>query len=84
MGEFLSRAGLHEAVAIEGKRLRGSGQDEHRAQQLMAVVTHKTPVTLAQRPIDAKTNEIAEARPLLQPFGPAGQGGHRGRDAGAS
>ena len=26
------------------------------------------PGTLAQRPIDAKTNEITEARPLLQPL----------------
>lgn len=26
------------------------------------------PVTLAQRPIDAKTNEITEVRPLLQPL----------------
>jgi len=63
--KFLSRAGLYEAVAIDGKPLRGSGQDEHKPQQLMAVVTHKTPVTLAQRPVGDRTNELCEAASLL-------------------
>lgn len=68
VGEFLSQTGLYEAVAIDGKTLRGSGQDGQAPRQLMAVVTHKTPVTLAQRPIGAKTNEITEANRLLAPL----------------
>ncbi len=68
VGEFLSRAGLWEAVAVDGKTLRGSGRDEHKPQHLMAAVTHKTPVTLAQRPVGATTNEIGEACSLLAPL----------------
>lgn len=68
VGAFLSRIGLAEAVAFDGKTLRGSGQGEQRPQHLMAVVTHKTPVVLAQRAVGDKTNEIAEARRLLQPL----------------
>jgi hypothetical protein len=68
VGEFLNQVGLHEAVAFDGKTLRGSGQDERKAQQLMAVVTHKTPVTLTQRPVSEGTNEITEAGKLLAPL----------------
>lgn len=68
VGAFLSRIGLAEAVAFDGKTLRGSGQGEQKAQHLMSVVTHKTPVVLAQRAVGDKTNEIPEARRLLQPL----------------
>ena len=68
VGAFLSRIGLSEAVAFDGKTLRGSGQGEQKPQHLMSVVTHKTPVVLAQRAVGEKTNEIPEARPLLEPL----------------
>jgi hypothetical protein len=68
VGAFLSRIGLAEAVAFDGKTLRGSGQGKQRPQHLMAVVTHKTPVVLAQRAVGDKTNEIPEAHRLLEPL----------------
>jgi len=68
VGAFLSRIGLAEAVAFDGKTLRGSAQGEHKAQHLMSVVTHKTPVVLAQTAVGDKTNEIPEARRLLEPL----------------
>ena len=68
VGAFLSRLGISDAVAFDGKTLRGSGQDEQKPQHLMSVVTHKTPVVLAQRAVGEKTNEIPEAAPLLAPL----------------
>lgn len=68
VGAFLSRIGLADAVAFDGKTLRGSGQGEQKPQHLMSVVTHKTPVVLAQRAVGEKTNEIPEAHRLLEPL----------------
>jgi hypothetical protein len=74
LGSFARRLGLPAgAIAIDGKTLRGSGQEGKRPQHLMAAVTHGTPVTLAQRAVGEKTNEIPEAPRLLESLDLRGQ-----------
>lgn len=55
----------HEAVALDGKALRGVAGDEERAPHLLSVTTHQTRETLIQVPVGAKTNEIPVAQDLL-------------------
>lgn len=68
LGAFQKRIGLTAAVALDGKTLRGSGQDEHTPQHLLAAVAHSTSATLAQVAVGEKTNEIPEALRLLAPL----------------
>lgn len=68
LAAFARQLGLRANVAFDGKTLRGSGQGKHKPQHLMAAVTHGTPVALGQRAVGEKTNEIPEARRLLEPL----------------
>jgi hypothetical protein len=57
------RRAWRQAVAVDGKTLRGSGH--HGAQvHLLAVMDHTSRAVLGQADVDA-TNEIARFRPLL-------------------
>jgi hypothetical protein len=53
-----------ERLAVDGKVLRGSGRRDGKALQLFSAVSHRLRLTLAQVPIDQKSNEIP-ALPLL-------------------
>ena len=53
-------------IAIDGKTLRGSGDDEHSALHLLSAFSHELGMVLAQRSVGNKTNEIPEARQLLE------------------
>jgi len=69
VGGFLKRlSGPADAVALDGKVLRGSGRDKQSPRMLLAAVTHKTAVALAQREVPPERNEIAEVKPLLGPL----------------
>ena len=54
-----------DAIAFDGKTLRGSGSRNQKPRHLLAAIVHKTAVVVAQREIPAKTNEIPEATTLL-------------------
>lgn len=54
-----------EAIALDGKTLRGSRQQGTPAAQLLSVVSHRLGLTLTQHAIDAKTHEIPLAFELL-------------------
>ena len=54
------------ALAIDGKTLRGSRDGETPARHLLSAVVHGTGTVLAQRSVDAKTNEITQVEPLLE------------------
>ena len=56
--------GRRRAVAVDGKTVRGARRDHGRV-HLLAVMDHVTRAVLAQRDVDAKTNEITGFRPLL-------------------
>jgi uncharacterized protein DUF4338/DDE family transposase len=55
-----------ERLAIDGKTLRGSGRTDGKALQLLSAVSHRLRLTLAQEPIEQKSNEIPAIKPLLQ------------------
>jgi len=62
-----------EAIALDGKTLRGAGNGEQEAPQLLAFCTHDSQETLLQVWIDEKTNEIPVAKALLASLPLAGR-----------
>jgi len=55
-----------EALAVDGKVLRGSGRADGKALQLLSAVSHRLRLTVAQEPIEQKSNEIPAIQPLLR------------------
>jgi predicted transposase YbfD/YdcC len=55
----------HSALAADGKCLRGARRPDGSQVYLLSVVRHRDGLSLATRPIAAKTNEITEFAPLL-------------------
>ncbi len=53
------------ALAVDGKVLRGSGRGDGKALQLLSAVSHRLRLTVAQEPIEEKSNEIPAIKPLL-------------------
>jgi DDE_Tnp_1-associated/Transposase DDE domain len=53
-------------IAIDGKTLRSSGDDAHPALHLLSAFSHELGLVLTQRAVGSKTNEIPEARRLLE------------------
>ncbi len=54
-----------EAVALDGKAVRGAATDEHKAPHLLAFCTHESQETLLQVRVSEKTNEIPRASEVL-------------------
>lgn len=54
-----------EAVALDGKTLRGSLHQGAINVHLLSALSHRLGLTLAQRAVEDKTNEISHALPLL-------------------
>lgn len=61
-----------ERLAVDGKVLRGSGRTDGKPLQLLSAVTHRLRLTVAQLPIEDKTNEIPMFQPLLRKLPLAG------------
>jgi hypothetical protein len=53
-------------LAVDGKVLRGSGRSDGKPLQLFSAVGHRLRLTLAQVPIEQKSNEIPALKPLLR------------------
>lgn len=62
-----------EAVAMDGKALCGSAKQGADTTHLLSVVSHQLGITLTQRPVSEKTNEIPVATQGLQAFDVAGK-----------
>jgi Druantia protein DruA/DDE_Tnp_1-associated/Transposase DDE domain len=60
-----------QALAVDGKCLRGSGRGDGKPLQLLSAVSHRLRLTVAQEPIEAKSNEIPALKPLLKKLPPA-------------
>lgn len=58
--------GLLDRLAVDGKTLRGSGRVDGKPLQLLAVVSHRLRLTVAQLAIAEKSNEIPAYQPLLE------------------
>jgi hypothetical protein len=54
-----------QALAVDGKVLRGSGRGDGKPLQLLSAVSHRLRLTVAQEPIQEKSNEIPAIKPLL-------------------
>jgi len=55
-----------DAIALDGKTLRGSKKQDATISHLLSAVDHKTGMTLVQVPVDGKTNEIPLTQVLLE------------------
>ena len=66
-------ASQHDAIAIDGKTLRGSLTQQSAVTHLLSIVSHQIGITLIQQPVDAKTNEIPIAKQILQTFDVSGK-----------
>ena len=55
-----------QALAVDGKCLRGSGRTDGKPLQLLSAVSHRLRLTVAQEPIEEKSNEIPALQPLLR------------------
>jgi predicted transposase YbfD/YdcC len=55
-----------EAIALDGKTLRGSRRQGALNVHLLSALSHRLGLTLGQQAVDDKTNEITVALPLLQ------------------
>ena len=64
------RAG--DALALDGKTLRGARRKDQRQVHLLSLVVQSSGITIAQREVDQKTNEIPVAPELLRPVPLAG------------
>jgi predicted transposase YbfD/YdcC len=58
--------GGEDAIAIDGKTLRGSKKQGAPGAHLLSALAHRVGVTLAQQAVDDKTNEIPVALDLLR------------------
>jgi hypothetical protein len=55
-----------DCLAVDGKVLRGSGRSDGKPLQLLSAVSHRLRLTVAQQPIEEKSNEIPALQPLLK------------------
>jgi len=55
-----------QAMAMDGKTLCGSGDDQHKPLHLVSAVVHGTGLVVAQHRVDDKTNEITSVEPLFE------------------
>jgi predicted transposase YbfD/YdcC len=62
-----------QAVAVDGKTLRGSGHHPSPQVHLLAAMDHTSRGVLAQTDVDTKTNEITGFQPLLDGLDLAGR-----------
>ena len=63
----------HNAIAIDGKTGRGSQTQQATITHLLSIVSHQIGITLTQKPVDAKTNEIPIAKDILKTFDVSGK-----------
>lgn len=68
IGQWLVEQEISEVaqLAVDGKVLRGSSRTDGKPLQLLSVVTHRLRLTLAQEPIESKSNEIPAYPKLLR------------------
>ena len=70
---LLEQAPTSDAVAVDGKTLRGARRPDGSQPHLLSAFLHQQGVTVAQREVGEKTNEIPELPRLLQPLDIAGR-----------
>lgn len=69
LGQWLAgQPPLIEALAVDGKTLKGARDAAGKQVHLLAALAHHEKIVIAQRQVDTKSNEITAFRPLLEPL----------------
>ena len=68
LGGWLAEAASNNAIALDGKTLRGSGNGERRPVHLISAVLHNEGLVLNQKEVKEKSNEIPAFKPTLDPL----------------
>ncbi len=69
----MAHSSNEDALAIDGKTLKGTRGADGRAKQLVASLFHNSGAVVAQTEVSSKTNEIPAIRELLEPLDIAGK-----------
>lgn len=68
ISSWVCRRSAGEAVGIDGKTIRGAHRSDGTRVHLLSAFLHQEGLTIAQREVSSKTNEITQAKPLLAPL----------------
>jgi hypothetical protein len=68
IGTWLAEQSSGNALAFDGKTLRGSGKDNGKAVHLLSALLHEEGVVVAQKAVSDKSNEITAMKPLMEPL----------------
>lgn len=68
IGAWMEAQAPSDAVAVDGKTLRGAKRRDGTQVHLLSALVHKQGVTIGQRDVNEKHNEITEFKPLLEPL----------------
>jgi len=66
LGEWLEAQCAGDAIALDGKTLRGARRDDGKRVHLLSALLQKEKVVIAQKEVSSKSNEISSAKPLLE------------------
>jgi hypothetical protein len=72
-GWFISLSQKQDSLAVDGKTLKGAHRSNGTQVHLLSAFLHQQGITVAQREVDEKTNEIPELKNLLAPVDVKGQ-----------
>lgn len=67
-GWFAEQTLPNQAVAVDGKTLRGSGHGDTRTVHLLSALVHQDGRVIGQVAVGEKTNEIPKIKDLLDPL----------------
>jgi hypothetical protein len=65
---WVCRQSSGQTIGIDGKTIRGARRADGTQVHLLSAFLHQEGMTIAQREVSSKTNEIPEAKPLLTPL----------------
>ncbi len=68
ISSWVCRQASGQAIGIDGKTIRGAHRSNGSQVHLLSAFFHQEGLTIAQREVSSKTNEIPEAKPLLAPL----------------
>ena len=68
ISSWVCRQSPGQVIGIDGKTIRGARRADGSQVHLLSAFLHQEGLTIAQREVSSKTNEIPEAKPLLAPL----------------
>jgi hypothetical protein len=72
-GAWLASLFTGRAIGFDGKVLKGARNEDGSQVHLLSAFVHQEGITIAQKQVASKSNEITSARPLLEPLDLKGQ-----------